>query len=313
MKTFEFLVNQIPFGYSFNFDNYLFNKLKHINTQGIDQRADYFIINNIKKRIEAKIHFLFNENIAYSPYKSLFGSFEFNPRIHPDLLIEFWEFIENDLKSRKIEKVLITNSADCFSPKKAEIVRKTMKKSSFNIRLKAINHHIPITENPLEERMHSMQIRRLKKCKKNGFTFHEEPLNKAAEIYDYIENCRQEQGLNISIPREKFMKYLQDFPQNYPFFSVRKDGQIMAATITIKIHRHILYNFLPASLRKDKEFSPTVFLNVGLYNYCQDHQFEMLDLGISTEPDGKNQDSLIEFKERIGGEKSYKYYFEKHL
>ena len=87
----------------------------------------------------------------------------------------------------------------------------------------------------------------------------------------------------------------------------------MAATITIKIHRHILYNFLPASLRKDKQFSPTVFLNVGLYNYCQEHQYEMLDLGISTEPDGKSQDSLIDFKEHIGGEKSYKYYFEKQL
>ena len=313
LNTFSFCVDQIPFGYAYNFDNYLFNKIKHINTQGLGDRADYFLINNVKKRIEAKIHFLLDEKKAYSPYKSLFGSFEFNPKIHPNLLGEFWGFIESDLKSRKIENVKITNFAGGYAPKKAEMVLKTMDKSGFHITLKAVNHHITIDEDPLDERMHSMEKRRLNKCKKNGFTFREEPLTNANEIYDYIQSCREEQGLKVSLPREKFMYYLTDFPQNYPFFSVRMGNQIMAATITIKIHRHILYNFLPGSLRTHKQFSPTVLLNAGLYNYCRNHQFRILDLGISTEPNGRDQETLIDFKERIGGEISYKYYFEKSL
>ena len=119
MKTFEFLVDQLPFGYAYNFDNYLFNKIKHINTQGIEERADYFIVNNIKKRIEGKIHFLLNGDHAYSPYRSLFGAFEFSPRIHPNLLSEFWSFIEMDLQSRGIKKVRIINYADCYAEKKS--------------------------------------------------------------------------------------------------------------------------------------------------------------------------------------------------
>lgn len=313
MKTFEFLVDQIPFAYAFNFENYLFNKIKHINTQGLDERANYFIINNIKKRIEAKIHFLLDDNTAFSPYKSLFGSFEFSPGIHPNLLVEFWEFIENNLKSRNIETVKITNSAACYSPKKAEIVLKTIEKSNFSIVLKAVNHHISIDENPLERRMHPMEKRRMKKCRENGFIFTKEPSDNATEIYDYIHSCRKEHGLEVSISKDKLLKYLNDFPKSYLIFSVRNKGELAAAAIAIKVHRRILYSFLPASLKKFKQYSPSVLLNAGLYNYCQDHQFELLDLGISTEPDGKNQDSLIEFKERIGGEMSYKYFFEKKL
>jgi len=313
LKTFEFLVDKLPFGYSFNFDNYLFNKIKHINSQGIDERADYFIINNIKKRIEGKIHFLIKDNHAYSPYKSLFGSFEFSPRIHPNLLLEFWTFIEHDLKERGIYKIHITNYAECYSERKVEIILKTMEKSGFAIALKAVNHHINIDEAPLETRMHPMEVRRLNKCKRNGYTFQEEAKENADEIYDYLRGCRKEQNLELSITKNRFLDYIDQFPQNYPFFSVRNGDVLLAATITIKVHRQILYSFLPGSLRRHKHFSPTVMLNAGLYEYCKNNHFEMLDLGISTEKDGKDQSSLIAFKENIGGEKSYKYFFEKEL
>jgi len=313
LKTFEFLADHLPFGYSYNFDNFLFNKIKHIKIQGIDERADYFIVNNIKKRIEGKIHFLLKSKTAYSPYKSLFGSFEFNPRIHPSLLTEFWSFIESDLSARGVIKVHIVNHADCYSSKKAELIRRTLENSGFLVSMKAMNHHIEVDQTPMEGKMHSMEVRRLKKCRKLGFVFQEEHKDCAGEIYDYLNRCRKEQNIELSISKEKFFDYLDEFPQNYPFFSVRNDHQLIAATIAIKVHRNILYSFLPGSLKKFKQYSPTVFLNEGLYKYCQDHQFDILDLGISTEKDGTEQKTLATFKERIGGKKSYKYFFEKSL
>lgn len=313
MKTFEFLADQLPFGYVFNFDNYLFNKVKHIKTQGIEYRADYFIVNTVKRRIEGKIHFLLKDGVAYSPFKSLFGSFEFNLRIHPNLLLDFWSFIENDLRLRRIKEVRITTFADCYDSKKSAIISKTMENSGFKIVLKAINHHITIDENPLKERMHPMEVRRLNKCELSGFSFQQEEPAQAEEIYDFLHFCRQEDDLQLSITKDTFLNYLDKFPKNYPFFSVRNDDKLLAATIAIRVHRKILYSFLPGSLRKFKKYSPTVMLNDGLYTYCQAHNIEMLDLGISTEKDGTDQKSLIVFKERIGGEKSFKYFFEKRL
>ena len=220
MNTFEFLVDRLPFGYAFNFNNYLFNKIKHINTQGIKTRADYFIINNIKKRIEGKIHFLLQGGVAYSPFKSLFGSFEFNPRIHPNLIYDFWNFIEDDLRARAISLVKITNFAECYSPKKSNIIKNALEKAGFSITLKAVNHHIEILGNSLESRMHLMEQRRLEKCRSKGFVFFEEPAEKAIEIYNYLDRCRKEQGLEISIPKEKLSEYLELFPQ------LKKNGSI---------------------------------------------------------------------------------------
>jgi hypothetical protein len=313
LKTFDFLVDRLPIGYAFNFDNYLFNKLKHINTQGLEQRADYFIINNVKKRIEGKIHFLIDDGIAYSPYRSLFGSFEFNPRIHPNILMDFWRFIEDDLRAKQINEVRITAFAECYAPKKAEIIHKTLTADGFTISLQAINHHITVTESPLSDRMHAMEQRRLNKSRHSGFQFAQEPAESIKEIYGYLEQCRSEQNLQMSITLEKLMVYLEEFPQNYLLFSVRDGDRIMAATVAIIVHRHILYNFLPGSLDKFNAFSPTVMLCDGLYSYCQDRSIELLDLGISTEKDGKDQLSLISFKERIGGAQSFKYFYQKNL
>jgi len=313
LKTFDLLVDQLPFGYAFNFDNYLFNKLKHINTQEVSDRIDFFIVNNVKKRIEGKIHFLIVDGVAYSPYRSLFGSFEFNPRIHPNVLMDFWQFIEDELRARQIKEVRITGYAECYSPKKVELIHKMLTAAGFNITLKAINHHIAVTESPLTERMHLMEQRRLNKCRQSGFHFVQEPAEKVGEIYNFLERCRAEQNLQMSISFEKLVFYLEAFPQNYLLFSIRNGDEILAATVAIVVHRQILYNFLPGSLDKYNAFSPTVMLSDGLYTYCQDRNMELLDLGISTEKNGKDQLSLIRFKERIGGVRSFKYFYQKNL
>jgi hypothetical protein len=313
LRTFEFLTDRLPFGYAYNFDNYLFNKIQHINTQEIDKRADYFIANNVKKWIEGKIHFLLDQGIAYSPYKSLFGSFEFNPRIHPKLLAEFWKYIENDLIARGIKQVKITSYAECYAPKKSQLIHSTLLQAGFQVLLKAVNHHIDVSKAQLQERMHPMEIRRLIKCKKAGFKFNRENAARAGEIYDYIKRCRIEKGIEISISKKKLMDYFSEFDPFYQLFTVTDRSHILAATIAINVQRRILYSFLPASLKKYNEFSPSVMLNAGMYEYCQKSQIHQLDLGISTESDGRDQSSLIAFKERMGGEKSYKYFYQKNL
>ncbi|MGF1635878.1 MAG: hypothetical protein ACFCUU_02310, partial [Cyclobacteriaceae bacterium] len=111
---YEFLINQFPFGYAFNFDNFLYNKTRHIATQGLENRIDYFLINKVKKRVEAKIHFLLDENAAYSPYKSLFGSFEFNQRFPKPILQEFADFIKKDLFTKGLGEIVITHHASCY-------------------------------------------------------------------------------------------------------------------------------------------------------------------------------------------------------
>jgi hypothetical protein len=313
LKTYEFLVDEMPFGYVFNFENYLFNKIQHIGTQGVKDRIDFFIINNIKRNISGKIHFLLKDGVAYSPFKSLFGSLEFNNRVPPDLIFEFWQFIEQKLRKRNVHTIRITNFAECYAPKRAEIIDTTLRKSGYICILKAVNQHIPVDEQPLTIRMHPMEKKRLRKCKRNGFLFAKEPLEHTRAVFSYLHYCRKEQGLDISIDLEKFLNYTVLFPKNYFLFSVKNQDELVAATIAVRVHRRILYTFVSGSQRKYRQFSPTTMLNNGVYDYCQSNKMRIMDLGISTEQDGTDQHSLITFKERMGCEKSFKHFYSKTL
>ena len=313
VQTFSFLADQIPFGYAFNFDNYLFNKVKHINSQGIQNRADYFIVNNVRKRIEGKIHFLLKDNEAYSPYQSLFGSFEFNPRVSGGLLEEFWNYIEADLIQRGIRSISITHPAECYHQVKAQKVNALLINHNFEIVFNAVNHHIEIDEDRLVSKMHLMEQRRLAKCEREGFKFTEHQSSDLEMIYSFLDQCRTEQGLDISISKDKLALYAREFPQDYLPFSVKKDDKIVAATIAIRVNRYVLYKFLHGNLKAYHNFSPAVLLMDGLYRYCQKHGYEKLDLGISTTRKEGDQDSLISFKERMGGVRSQKHFYRKKL
>jgi hypothetical protein len=303
---YDFVAGFPPFGYAYNFDNYLFNKARHLNTQGIEQREDYFLVHEFKKRIEAKIHFLVDGGKAYSPYRSLFGSFEMNPHMGINLLSKFTAFIQEDLVGKGVNEIFITHQAAGYHPVRAHKVHEALIRSGFRVTKEAINHHITIGENSLEQKMHTMERRRLAKCHSLQLEFLQPSFEHFDRVYDYIETCRAQKGLSPSVSREKMREYLRLFPQDYFMFTVEKAGEIFAATIAIKVSRKIMYNFLPASLERYSTLSPMVMLVDRLYEFCRERNYEILDLGISTLPEGEHQDSLIAFKEHIGGEKSKK-------
>jgi len=55
-----------------------------------------------------------------------------------------------------------------------------------------------------------------------------------------------------------------------------------------------------------------VLLTKGLYAYCQENSFGMLDMGISTDRGAANY-GLIRFKQNLGAITSLKLSFEKQL
>ncbi len=281
--------------------------------QGPDSRVDFFMVNNVRKRVEAKVHFLIDKNIAFSPYRSLFGSYEFNPVLSLNLLRDFVQYSLEELYKRSVVTIKLIHHAQCYYPEKSDKIHQALLTNQFRISLQAINHHIRITDTPLVKRMHLMEKRRLIKCQKSGLRFSIDLPSEMDNIYAFIKKCRMENDLEISIEKEKLKAYLEQFPQNYWLISVRSGEEILAATVAIKVNRKIVYNFLPASLRQYNDLSPMVMLIDGLYQHLSHHQYELLDLGISTLHNGIHQKSLIQFKERMGAEPSWKNSYEINL
>jgi hypothetical protein len=88
--------------------------------------------------------------------------------------------------------------------------------------------------------------------------------------------------------------------------------KMVAASISIRVNENVLYTFYYDHLRAYDSVTPIVFLCDGLYNFCQKNQLSLLDLGTSN-PNGKLNQSLLDFKLSLGAVPSPKLTFQKVL
>jgi lipid II:glycine glycyltransferase (peptidoglycan interpeptide bridge formation enzyme) len=107
-------------------------------------------------------------------------------------------------------------------------------------------------------------------------------------------------------------KAFEQFPEHYVLFAVLHEGRLAAASIAIKIKENILYNFYSAHPNDYNHLSPVVMLIEGMYEFCQQNNVNLLDLGTSA-LEGKPNFSLLDFKLRLGAKPYAKLTFEKNL
>jgi hypothetical protein len=300
-------INTMPFGYPFNFQNYLFNQFQYLSLQENANRHDFFLVNHHKKRIEGRIHFFEHNEKALSPLKALFGGFEFNHRFRIDMIDQWaWQIIQY-FREKKMKGIQIVMPAECYWPEKFENIHEVLLNYGFKVAHDALNHHIPVKEEGMFEHMHQMEKRKLDKCRNEGLVFREEGMEQFDEVWQHLIHFRKEKDIPVSIGRDGLKKAIATFPANYRLFTVRHLHDIYAVSVAVRVNREILYNFLPASSLAHQTLSPSVMLYDGLYDYARKNGYEMLDLGISTKPNGEHQEGLIAFKEHLGGIPSRKY------
>ena len=177
-------------------------------------------------------------------------------------------------------------------------------------RTEELNHHIDLSDYHLGK-LHNMQMRRIRKCRNTGFDLvevkgEEDLLN----TYEFIEKCREAQGLIINISAAKFIKSFSLLPSHYRAFKIiNPQGETAAATIVIKVQEKIAYNYLPASSKAYHSYSPMAFLLFRVALLYKLEGYQVLDLGI-TSIDGAEQASLARFKERMGAIRSPKFTYQ---
>lgn len=159
-----------------------------------------------------------------------------------------------------------------------------------------ISHYINLTSFKLIE-LHSMQRRKLKSSR---FEMNLLSPNQLPEVYEFIKQCRMNQGLAINVSLHSLTDQLETFPDHYLIFTATSNNIIAAACIITIPTDQIAYYYLPATNPVYKKESPMVALMAYIYEYLKTLNFHYLDLGISS-INGQPQSSLITFKERMGG------------
>lgn len=286
--------------FSYGFERYLYNEKAFLQLHPTEPLS-FYILQTKKKKVLGRCHFFVNNAIATSPYKSPFGGIELDPLLSLDLIEAFIAYIETTIIARGAKSIKVTQFPFAYSPIAASKLANCYLRAGFQMTHPDPSHHIAIESMAFEEKVHAMEGRKLKKGMEKGFVFREEPRESVEGIYAFIQACRKEKQQNLNISLADLQKAVQNLPSNYKIFTVKARGELIATSIIILVNDKVAYNFLPASSSAYNKWSPMVFLLKGIYEWCQERNVKILDLGISS-VDNVPQYSLIEFKERIGGE-----------
>jgi hypothetical protein len=260
----------------------------------------------------AGIQFHVENAVARTPYKAPFGSIECSGSINPKLLYRFLHFIDGELKKKGIREVWIKNPPRAYSPELWSLVETSLLNQKFLIAQAEISAVIPVNESPFTAGIRHSEKLRLQQGREAGFMFRNVAITDLDSVFSFIAGCHRKKGYQVPIGLEELKNTAKEFPENYLLFAVFHQGKIVAASVSIRVKKNILYNFLANHKKVLNHLSPPVMLMEGMYEYCRKNSIGLMDLGTSA-LHGEPNFSLLDFKLHVGGRPTSKFSFTKKL
>ena len=301
-----------PKGFTSDFDDDIFHHALHLKSQAQEGWCSLFCVDKQSKTIYASVDFHLNGAMAESPFRSPYGSFIFSDSLSSQVLQDFIQFSVEQLKLKGVKKIVIRNPPEVYNQVKVEVLRDSMLKAGFKILITETSAVIPIGKNTFKTLLHYSEKKKLRKCRDASFAFQWLPMKELDAVYEFLFRCREKKNFGLSMSLDQLKEITSLFPERYLLSAVKNNEGFCAANISIRVNNDVLYNFYHDHDNRFDNLSPVVFLNEGLYTYCQQHNIKLLDLGTSNQ-NGKVNGSLLNFKMRLGAQPSRKLTFEKTL
>ncbi len=268
-------------------------------------------LNTTTHQADARCAIFVDNKLAISPKLAPFGSIEFISSLPEATLIKLIDSLEEDVNRLGLPILRLTNYPHCYARPQADRLVRELQRRHYRLVDQLVNFHIDVTHQPLTDRMHRSERRRLAKCRRAGFevtTWTNPPVE---AVVQFVQHSRQQQGYPLTIAPERLAYLLHHFPEQYPVLVVRDGATIAALTVAVRVRHDILYNFLPADNLAYRAYSPAVLLTQGLYAYCQQEGVTLLDLGVSVDEHRQPKPGLMQFKRNLGALESPKMVWEK--
>jgi len=284
-------------------DAYLFHhqsfvRLRHSN-------LNIFTVYQLERAV-AQIFFEKKDKQASSLPYAPFGGFEMCSA-NADCIDKLVKTIINHFRQTDIDNITITLPPDSYDFTASQTFANGLTTNGFDIIKEEKTQQIEVSDRQFEELIEPDKRRYLNKCQ--DFEFRQLPIEKLEEVYHLIKQGRTAKGYSLSISMENVLQLASAFSNRVLLFGLFDKEQLAAAAITIKVSNDILYDFHHEEALDYRGSSPTVALIKGIYEYCQQHQFKLLDLAASMIDDQLNK-GLFDFKKSLGANASSRKTYE---
>ncbi|MEM9895168.1 MAG: hypothetical protein AAF789_02250, partial [Bacteroidota bacterium] len=165
-----------------------------------------------------------DEDTAVSMASSPFGSILSKKHSNKNL-IQFLDEVKRKLKDEGIRKLTIKHPVDIYD---SFVDQQALIDAGLELVFSDVNQHLHLADDWLET-IHQMQQRKIRKLKEEGFEFTTIPTSELKMVYDFLNLCRQFQGLNLNVSYQRISQMFQEMPGQYDCFGVFRQDKISAA------------------------------------------------------------------------------------
>lgn len=299
------ITDHVPEGYSFAFQEYLFNSLEHRNTQSKTGWQSFYLLDEVQKKVHASWHIHINGNHANSPLKATFGGPEFSKGIPGESLIEFFEQVDQSLISHGVKTCCVTLAPELLNKGHFDQCRKAFNKLGYLEQEQKVHASIPVENDEFRSIVHRGARTKLNKAEKLGFRYSEVKKENWVSVYDCLYQNRQEKGRRLSLSKDQVKNLVDIIPNSLLFSEVINGDEMIAASISLRVRSDVLYVFYFGHVSRYDMYSPVVYLINGLYDYCKNEGITQLDLGTSATENGTDE-GLLNFKKSLGAQTGLK-------
>ncbi len=305
------LSSTVPIGYHFDFQEYLFNTERHRLTQAKEGWKSFYWLDEKKKLIQASFHVHIDRNTAQSPFRATFGGVDFSSKLSQRHLTEFIREVETVLNDWKIQVIEIITCPQIYHSNKFSQQFQALVDNGFELRQSALASCIRVSKKiQFGEILEKANRKRLQKT--SNLNFNLLPISELENVYNLIYKSRKVKDYELSLSLTQLGAVVNNLNEEFLLFGVYRDTTLIAAAICLRVSQKALYLFYADHLKEFEDLAPSVFLYSEIYKYCQQNNFELLDLGTSSE-NGITKFGLLEFKKSIGAVPSLKPTFFKQL
>jgi hypothetical protein len=302
----------MPEGYRCDFDSYLFNSPQNLTIQSLSGWHSFYALRSEKKIARARVHFHLENNVALSPFKNPFGSFEFSDSLEPKEFFDFIKWVEHRLVEKGAQTIEIKTYPALYNSTCSAILLTFLINLGYRVKNSELSACIEVSPTALYNIMSSWEKRKAGQIRKTNLRFATIPIARIKEVFDFISSCREERKQSLSMTYGQMKTVCDVFPDHFCLFGVYDNNALAAASISIQLNKSILYNFYSGHAKQYDALSPVVRLMEGIYEHCQGEKIRLIDLGTSA-LHGRPNFSLLDFKLNLGAIPTHKITFEKSI
>lgn len=311
MEGYRFHAGDLPEGFELGFEVSLFNEPAHRLMQAPSGWQSFYILHDKDFKALAAWYIHVSGADANSPFRAPFGSVDASGQLPPRVLFEFLAFVESNLATVGVRRMLVKNAPHAYFAEHITLLETFF----FNRGYQVVNAEVSTcldTKTSGEALLDAWEKRKLRQAREANLLFRPLPLEQLHHVYHFIEACRARKQYKLSMTFDQLQAATMTFPAHYSLFGVFSQEQLVAASVSIRVRQHVLYNFYSDHDSAFDALSPVVLLIEGLQYYCASQHIACLDLGTSA-VNGLPNFGLLDFKRRLGGRATQKLTFAKDL